>query len=142
MSQRLNNLNKIISVLWGGAESYRSAARKTSKAELEKVFVEHAELREHVARELSRMVDEAGGEPASAAPTEKLHGVKTAVGAIFGDTETNLVHGLEEHEDRTLTAFREAIHHPDSSRDEAMLREFMQEFEKSHARMKEHKEEV
>ncbi len=139
MSQRLNNLNNIIANLWGGAEFYRSAARSTDKPPHEEVFVKHAELREYVARELSQMVDEAGGEPATAAGSEKAHELLARVGTLFNDKDDTLIAKLEEHEDRTLAVFRDAINHPDNKRDEATLRDFMARFEESHAHMREWK---
>jgi len=139
MSQRLNNLNNIVSNLWGGAEIYRKAARATEKPQHEEVFLRHAVLREETARELSRLIDEAGGQPATAAASEKAYGLLTQLGTLFNDTDDALIRGLEEHEDRTLSVFREAVNHPDNHRDEDMLRAMMEQFEQSHAKMREWK---
>lgn len=135
MSKRLENLNDIVGVLNSGAKFYRHSARQTSGTELEKVFLEHAELREAAARTIADIVDDAGAEPAEAAPMEEARAWATRVGSAFGDTADMLVGSLEEHEDRTLGVLRQAIHHKDNHRDEAMLREFMEQFEKSHERM-------
>lgn len=142
MSQRLNNLNEIIGVLKSGATFYRKASRQAQKPEREVIFVEHADLREKVARELSAIVEDAGGEVPGGSALETAARATAQVGAIFGDTDRNLVHGLEEHEDRTLQAFRNAVHHKDNERDEPILRDYMHQFELSHERMRQLKEEV
>jgi len=111
----------------------------TERPQHEDVFLRHAELREETARMLSKIIDDAGGEPASAASVEKAHGMFTQLGTLFNDTDDTLIRALEEHEDRTLTVIREALHHPDNQRDEATLRELMTRFEQSHAQMREWK---
>ncbi|KUF12370.1 PA2169 family four-helix-bundle protein [Pseudoponticoccus marisrubri] len=136
MSQRLNNLNTIVAVLKSGAEFYRKASRATGKTELESLFIEHAELREKVAVELSELIDEAGHEPAEASTVEQGRAHLTRIGTIFNDRDDTLVSGLEEHEDRTLAAFREAIQHRDNERDKPMLESYMQMFQHSHDKMR------
>ncbi len=136
MSQRLNNLNEIISVLKSGAEFYRKAARKTGTDELEKICCEHADLRDQVAVELSDVVEEAGHEPASASAKEKGHAGLASVAAVFNDTDTSLTKGLEEHEDRTQAVLRNAIHHKDNERDKPMLESYMSAFQQAHERVR------
>lgn len=136
MSKRLENLNNIVGILNAGADFYRRAARQTGSRDVEAVFVEHAELREAVARDLSQTIDDAGAEPAAAAPSEQARAMASQVGTLFNDTDDVLVSSLEEHEDRTLAAFRQAINHKDNQRDEATLREYMAQFETSHDRMR------
>lgn len=136
MSQRLNNLNEIIAVLKSGSQFYRDGARKSGKAEHEKMFLEHAELRENVAAELSNIIEEVGGEVKTTSSRETLNSIKTTMVGLVDDKERALINGLEEHEDRTLAVFRDAIHHKDNSRDEPMLRDYMSKFEASHARMR------
>lgn len=137
MSQRLNNLNEIIALLDAGENMYRKAARQSEKQEIAATFLEHAELRADARRELSKTVEEAGHEPASASTTESARGVLTQVGTLFNDTDETLVSGLEEHEDRTLAAFRRVIDHPDNSRDRPVLEECMTRFQQTHDRMRE-----
>ena len=137
MAQRLNNLNDIISVLKSGSRFYRESARKSSYADREQIFLEHADLRDNVARELSSIIEEVGGEVVETSPKEEMLKVKTKLATVFDAKEKSLVYGLEEHEDRTLEVFRKAIHHKDNSRDEAMLKDYMAKFEQSHERMRE-----
>ena len=136
MSKRLGNLNTIVGLLNSGARQYRKAARQSSGSELETVFLEHAELREKAAHDIATRIDAAGGEPADGAPGEEARNIATQVGAFFNDTHKTLVDALEEHEDRTLEAFREAIHHKDNADDHAMLQDYMEQFRRSHDRMR------
>jgi uncharacterized protein (TIGR02284 family) len=136
MSQRLNNLNELIAVVSAGAGFYRKAARQTDRAEAEAVYRENADLRERISLELSRVVDEAGHEPAGAAPTEQARSILTRFGTLFDDKEEVLTSGLERHEERTIDAFRTVIHHRDNAADEQMLRAHLSEIEKSHARLR------
>ena len=136
MSKRLENLNTIVGVLNSGAKFYRQASRQVGNEHLETVFIEHAELREGAARHIAGLIDDAGAEPAERAPAEEARAMAAKVGSVFNDTDKTLVGSLEDHEDRTLEAFRQAIHHKDNHRDEAMLRDYMAEFEKSHERMR------
>ena len=136
MSQRLNNLNELIALVSAGADVYRKAARQSDRAEAEAVFRENADLRDRIARELSRVVDEAGHEPAGAAPGEQARSVLTRVGTLFDDKENVLVSGLERHEERTIDAFRTVLHHRDNMADEQMLRAYLTEIEKSHSRLR------
>lgn len=136
MSQRLNNLNEIIAVLKSGADFYRKAARQADGDERARIFEDHAALRETTARHLSDIVEDVGGEVKERSVAEEVRKVATQTGAAIVDTDARLVDGLEEHEDRTLAAFRNAVLHPDNARDEAMLKDFMQKFEESHERMR------
>lgn len=137
MSQRLNNLNDIIAVLRAGANFYRNAASQTGKDEREEIYTSHAELRENVAKDLARIVDEAGHEPADASTKEVGHETMTKLNSVFNPKETALADGLKTHEERTLSAFRNAINHRDNERDEPMLRSYMDNFQESYARMRE-----
>jgi uncharacterized protein (TIGR02284 family) len=136
MSQRLNNLNDLVAILKAGADFYRKAARQTDRAEAEAVYRENADLRERMSLELSRFVDEAGHEPASPAATEQARSVLTRFGTLFDDKEDVLASGLERHEERTIDAFRTVMHHRDNAADEQMLRAYLSEIEKSHARLR------
>jgi len=136
MSQRLNNLNELIAVVSAGAEFYRKAARQTERVEAEAVYRENADLRERIALELSRTVDDAGHEPAGSAPSEKARSMLTRFGTLFDDKEEVLSSGLERHEERTMEAFRSVMHHRDNAADEQMLRAYLSEIEKSHARLR------
>jgi uncharacterized protein (TIGR02284 family) len=138
MSRRLENLNGIVSVLGGGAKAYRSAARTVKNTDLQDVFLTHAELRENIARDLSRVIHEAGAEPASPATAEQASTITAKLGAAFmaKPEEEMLIDRLEEHEDRTLEAFRNALHHPDNAQDEKMLEEQLEQVRESHDRMR------
>jgi len=136
MSKRLENLNSIISVLAGGAEFYRKSARQVQNSDLETIFLEHAELREAVARDLRRVVEEAGADSASAAAGEKMRAAATPLTPFMDDDGASLVSALEELEDHTLAVFREALHHPDNARDETLVREYFEQFEAAHERMR------
>ncbi|MDU8945378.1 PA2169 family four-helix-bundle protein [Ovoidimarina sediminis] len=140
MAQRLNNLNDIIAVLKGGADFYRKASRQSDDGDLSQLFLQHAELRETVARDLSNIIEDVGGEVKEGSAMESTMKVATQASAYVSNKEKTLVSGLEEHEDRTLAVFRKAIHHPDNARDEEMLANHMAQFEQSHERMKALKE--
>jgi uncharacterized protein (TIGR02284 family) len=136
MSQRLNNLNDLISIVAGGADFYRKAGRSTDRPEAEAIYRENADLRERIALELSRVVDDAGHEPARPAPGEQARSILTRFGMLFDDKEEVLASGLERHEERTADAFRTVMHHRDNAADEQMLRAYLTEIEKSHARLR------
>ena len=138
MSKRLENLNSIVAILGGGAKAYRTAARAVQNSALEEIFLKHADLREHVARDLGKLIDEAGAEPADPATREVAAGVMGKVTALLmaEDPAARHVAHLEEHEDRTLEAFRFALNHPDNARDDAMLREYFARFEETHQTMR------
>ena len=136
MSKRLENLNSIVGVLTAGAKFYRQSARTIDGSDLEELFLEHAELRENVASELSRIIDEAGAEPADPAASEQARAWAARAGTLFSDTEDTLVRSLKEHEDRTIEVFREAIHHKDNSEDKDMLSEYLERFETAHEKMR------
>jgi uncharacterized protein (TIGR02284 family) len=136
MSQRLNNLNDLIAILRAGGDFYRKAARQTDRPENEAIYRENADLRERAVRELSRVVDDAGHVPAGAAPVEKARSALTRFGTLFDDKEEVLASGLERHEERTIDAFRTVMHHRDNAGDEQMLRAWLSEFEKCHARLR------
>ncbi|MEL6801611.1 MAG: DUF2383 domain-containing protein [Pseudomonadota bacterium] len=140
MSKRLENLNSIVGVLAASAKFYRQSARQAGNADLERIFLEHADLRETTGRNIAQVIDDAGAEPAEAAAGEQARAMAAKVGTLFNDTAETLVGSLEEHEDRTLEVFRNAIHHKDNNRDEQMLRDYMAEFEKSHERMRQLKQ--
>lgn len=137
MSQRLNNLNDLIALLEAGEHAYRKAARQTEKPELIALFNSHAELRSDVRRELAAIVDDAGHEPAAASASETMRNVVTQISSLFNDTSDVLISALEEHEDRTLTAFRRVIEHADNSRDRPLLEECLARFQQTHDRMRE-----
>lgn len=138
MSKRLQNLNAIVSVLGGGAKAYRSAARSVSDGGLQDLFLTHAELREEIASDLSRVIHEAGAEPASPAASERASAVTAKVGAVLmaRSEEDMLIDRLEEHEDRTLEAFRNALHHPDNDADRDRLQTQYEQVKDSHDRMR------
>jgi uncharacterized protein (TIGR02284 family) len=138
MSKRLNNLNDIVAVLGGGAKAYRQAARTVKNTDLQDLFLEHAELREEIAGHLSRVIHEAGAEPSSPATTEQVGTIAAKVGAVLmaKPEEEMLIDRLEEHEDRTLDAYRAALHHPDNAEDEKMLEEQLTTVKHSHDRMR------
>ena len=136
MSQRINNLNEIIAVLEAGAGYYRDAASRLNDADLVETFKEHAQLRDKVSGELRRLVDRLGGEPTSASMVETARGLYGKLMAAIGDTRERLIASLEEHEDRTLEAFRKAIAHEDNAEDETMLRDHLEQFRSIHDRMK------
>jgi uncharacterized protein (TIGR02284 family) len=138
MSKRLENLNSIVSLLGGGASAYRQAARQVKDVALEDLFLKHAELREEIAHELSMVIHEAGAEPASPATAEKTRPMAAKVGAALmaKPEEEMLIERLEEHEDRTLDAFRQALHHPDNAQDKERLEGHAAQIRDSHDRMR------
>ena len=60
----------------------------------------------------------------------------TQVAAVLNDTDTAIVNGLEEHEDRTLSVLRTALQHKDNDRDRPMLEAYMNRFQQTHDRMR------
>ncbi|MFW5641436.1 MAG: PA2169 family four-helix-bundle protein [Roseicyclus sp.] len=138
MSKRLENLNAIIAVLGGGAKAYRSAAQSVKNVDLEDVFLKHAELREEIARDLSHLVHKAGAEPAGPAASEQGRTLAAKVGAVLmaKPEQEMLIDRLKEHEDRTLEAFRNALHHPDNDEDTEMLEGYLAKVRDSHDRMR------
>ncbi|MGR3501045.1 hypothetical protein [Pseudaestuariivita sp.] len=136
MAQRLNILNKLISHLRTGAGYYRRAARQTDYEDREEVFLSHALVRETHANTLAAIIEDVGGEVQSIHPVEKGWEVIGRLWAWSSETEKRLVFGLEEHEDRTLAAFRDAIAHKDTDRDTHMLEQMLTDFEATHDRMR------
>jgi uncharacterized protein (TIGR02284 family) len=136
MSQRLNNLNDLISLVSAGADFYRKAARQINRPPAEAVFRENADMRDRIARELSMLVDSAGHEPAGASAGEQARSVLTRFGTLLDDKEQVLVSGLERHEERTIDAFRSVMHHRDNIEDEDMLQRYLGELERSHTRLR------
>jgi uncharacterized protein (TIGR02284 family) len=136
MSQRLNNLNDLISIVSGGAGFYRKAARQTDRPDAEAIYRENADLRDRIALELSRVVDDAGHEPATPAASEQARSILTRFGTLFDDKEGVLSSGLERHEERTIDAFRTVMYHRDNSADQEMLGTYLAEIEKSYARLR------
>ena len=136
MSQRLNNLNDLISLVSAGADFYRKAARRSDRPQAEAIFRENADLRDRIARELSMVVDKAGHEPAAASAGEQARAVLTQMGTLLDDKEQVLASGLERHEERTIDAFRSVMHHRDNMADEEMLSGHLREIERSHARLR------
>ncbi|MGR3433633.1 MAG: DUF2383 domain-containing protein [Shimia sp.] len=140
MAQRLNNLNEIIATLRTGADYYRKAARQTDRHARETVFREHAQLREHHAKTLADIIEEVGGEVRDVHPMEKLWALTGRLFAWTGQTDRNLIMGLEEHEDRTQSVFRKVLQHPDNERDSEMLEAMAEDFRHAHDRMRELKD--
>lgn len=142
MSQRLNNLNELISVLSAGADFYRKAAQRTGRSDAEAIYRAHAALRDRVSNELAVVVDRAGHVPAGAAASEQARSMLTQLGTLFDDKEHTLAKGLKAHEDKTLSTFLKVINHPDNAQDETRLREYYTEFEASHAQMRDFRAET
>ncbi len=137
MSDRLNNLNEIVATLRAGEEAYRDAARKLSAPATARLCEQHAELRESAAAEIAAAVDGAGGEPASPSMLERARSLAAKAAAAVGDTDQRLVAHLEEHEDRTLAAYRQAIKHRDNAPDLEMLERQRERFRETHDKMRE-----
>ncbi|MGF1501274.1 MAG: PA2169 family four-helix-bundle protein [Paracoccaceae bacterium] len=136
MSQRLNNLNDIVALLDAGAKYYREGAAKLSDPELVSIFKENAALRETAAGELRQVVDANGGEPAKASLIETAYGLYGKLMTSLGDTRERLVASLEEHEDRTLDAYRKAIGHEDNAEDQSLLEAQFEGFKAAHDKMR------
>ncbi|MGR3468493.1 MAG: DUF2383 domain-containing protein [Shimia sp.] len=136
MAQRLNNLNEIISTLRTGANYYRKAARQTNKPDRDQMFREHAQLREHHAKTLADIIEEVGGEVRDVNPTEKAWELLGRLFAFTGQTDRQLIMGLEEHEDRTQEKFRKVMQHPDNQRDLELLEPMAEDFRTAHQRMR------
>lgn len=137
MSQRIKNLNTIVATLRAGESAYRDAAGKVSDAELGRTCDAHADLRESAASEIAAVVDDLGGEPAEPSAIEKAREMVAKASAAIGDTDSRLVAHLEEHEDRTLEAFREAIRHGDNAPDQELLERHRDRFKEAHDKMRE-----
>jgi hypothetical protein len=135
MSQRLNNLNDLISIVSGGRDFYRKAARQTDRPDAEAIYRENADLRDRIALELSRVVDDAGtnrpGPGRRAGPVDPdalRHALRRqGGGALLGPRASR---GAD---DRRLP---HVMHHRDNSADEEMLGGYLSEIEKSHARLR------
>ncbi|MGR3492263.1 MAG: DUF2383 domain-containing protein [Shimia sp.] len=137
MAQRLNNLNEIISTLRTGANYYRKAARQTNKSDRDQLFREHAKWREHHAKTLADIIEDVGGEVKDVNPTEKAWELIGRLFAFTGQTDRQLIMGLEEHEDRTQEKFRKVMQHPDNQRDLDILEPMAEDFRTAHQRMRE-----
>jgi len=136
MSDRIARLNEIVATLDAGAKFYRDGAEKLSDSELTETFAAHAKLRDEAAGELKQIVEQAGGEPASASLRERAHEAYARIASVFGDTREKLIDSLEEHEDRTLATYRKAIADEALAEDKEMLQSQLSRFEASHDRMR------
>ncbi len=136
MAKRLRNLNNIIATLRSGAEFFRKSARQTDDETLGEIFVTHADIRERHAKTLADVIEGVGGEVVSTSPTEEAHALYGRLAGRIRNSDRPLVNALEEHEDRTIAVFRDALLHPDSERDHDLLMTMLADFNSTHDRMR------
>ena len=136
MAKRLRNLNDIIATLRSGADFYRKSARQTDDEMLDEVFLGHAEIRERHAKTLADVIESVGGEVVSTSPKEEAYALYGRLSGRIRNSDRPLVNGLEEHEDRTIAVFRDALLHPDTERDHDLLMTMLADFNSTHDRMR------
>lgn len=140
MSDRTDNLNEIVALLEAGETFYTDAAEKIEDTELVETFRAHAAFRQEAAAELKRTVQEAGAEPASPSLRERAREAYARLMTLLGDTKGRFIASLEEHEDRTLAAYRKAMEHEANAEDREMLEAQFDRFKAAHDKMRALKE--
>lgn len=133
----IEELNDIVAVLRGGAEFYSEAAEKVERDDLKALFAEHAAKREAAVADLSAELTARGEEPAAGSWAEKAHEWYAAASAVIGDADKVFLDQLEEHEDRTLEALRDALEAAPAGSDHvrSLLHRHLETFQETHDRM-------
>jgi uncharacterized protein (TIGR02284 family) len=140
MSDRTDNLNEIVALLEAGEKFYTDAAEKIEDTELVETFRAHAAFRQEASAELKEAVQKAGAEPASPSLRERAREAYARLTTLVGDTRDRLIAALEEHEDRTLAAYRKAMGHEANAEDKEMLEAQFDRFKAAHDKMRALKE--
>lgn len=140
MSDTSDVLNDVVKVLKAGEEFYREGVEKTEKAPLKAVYAEMADVRQNAIAALSARIKADGGDISSGSWAEKSYAFYTSMKAALGDKEDVMLADLEEHEDRTLEAFRDAMEDADDAETKQVLLQHYPKFQQTHDRMKALKE--
>jgi len=132
------SLADLVRMLNDGIQFYSSAAGKVSDVDLASFFGQMANLKRRIADDLNAEIVEQGEPPLV---DGSLMGVlrkayADTLAALSDDTAQQYVSQLEEHEDRLLAAFREAVLGDSSSQVRELALRYFPEVETMHARMR------
>lgn len=138
MNAIATSLAELVEILNDGIEFYLGAAVKVSDPELVKCFQHMSYLKKTIASDLNAEIAIQGDAP-------RVHGSfagtmrKTyadIIAKLSDDTAHEYISKLEEHEDRVLAAFREAVLGDPSSRVRDLALLYFPEIDKMHAEMR------
>jgi uncharacterized protein (TIGR02284 family) len=131
------SLSELVSCLNDGVAFYQRAARKVTDPALVDLFERMARLKGEIAAELNAAI---AGEGAPAVESGSVLGAlriayADVLGALGDHNAATYVARLEQHEDRLLHAFREAVLGGTSHTVRALALRYYPEVEKMHAEM-------
>ncbi|MEL6299570.1 MAG: PA2169 family four-helix-bundle protein [Pseudomonadota bacterium] len=138
MSTTTDALNDVVSVLKAGQEFYNDAQEKTDNGQLKSVFKEMESTRQQAISDLEGHIEKRGDDAPEASWSEQAKATYTAAREWFTDREGDdqLIAKLEEHEDRTLEAFRSALNEVNNSEAHGVLTRHFTTFKETHDKMK------
>jgi uncharacterized protein (TIGR02284 family) len=118
-------LSELLSVARGGERGFTACAEHAHADALKKLFVSRASRHAAAARELSELVEQLGGDPASGIIRATPRGWVNLHAALTQNTDEMLVAECEHGEDHALEVYRNALddHLPEFVR-QVVLRQF------------------
>ncbi len=138
MNAIATSLAELVEILNDGIEFYLGAASKVSDSELVKCFQHMSNLKKSIASDLNAEIAIQGDAPLEhgsfAGTMRKAYA--DIIAKLSDDTAQQYISKLEEHEDRLLAAFREAVLGDPSSRVRDLALLYFPEIDNMHAEMR------
>ena len=137
MSHVSASLSDLVQALNDGIDFYRHAAEKTEEKELAEFFQRMSYLKKTIASDLNAEIAIEGEKPTqSGSFVGGLRKTYADLKARMGDATPQYIAELEEHEDRLLTASREAALQDKSSKVRELALLYFPEIERMHSDMR------
>lgn len=131
-------LGELVEILNDGIEFYRSASEKVSDPQLSDMFLRMSVLKQSIATDLNAEITHGGAprcdEGSFLGPIRKAYAEVLA--SLSDENATRYISELEQHEDRLIAAFREAVLGDPSARVRDLALMFYPDVEKMHADMR------
>jgi uncharacterized protein (TIGR02284 family) len=137
VAQTTASLDELVATLNDGVAFYERAARKVTDPEFVDLFGRMARLKQAIAGDLNAEVALQGERPRAAGSVFGALRIAYAetLGALTDQNAATYVARLEQHEDRLLAAFRDAVLGGDSNRARDLALRYYPEVERMHAQM-------
>jgi uncharacterized protein (TIGR02284 family) len=137
MNPTTASLAELVSALNDGVAFYERLAQKVGDAELVALFLRMAALKRAIADDINAEIALAGVHPRDEGSVVGALRIlyAEALGALDDRNAATYVGRLEEHEDRLLAAFREAVLAGDSAKVREIALRYYPDIERMHAQM-------
>lgn len=137
MENSAKKLNELIKICNDGKEFYTKGIQEVESKKLKSLFTIMATAREKAIQDLEPFVEGRGYEVESSGTVAgKIRQGYTAMQQVFRDDEKVLIEQLEENEDRTLAAFKDALNEDLPTNIDHVLSENLATFSQTHDAMR------